>query len=132
MSLKIRVITPERIVWNTSADAVMLPSISGQLGILTNHTPLITSLDIGVLRLKLGETWKPIIILGGFAEVEDDEVTVLVNGVEEVTSGDVNLAKSALEQASKQLENATTDKEKIEASQNLKRVTARVLALTYL
>jgi len=110
----------------------MLPSISGQLGILTNHTPLITSLDIGVLRLKLGETWKPIIILGGFAEVEDDEVTVLVNGVEEVTSGDVNLAKSALEQASKQLENATTDKEKIEASQNLKRVTARVLALTYL
>jgi F0F1-type ATP synthase epsilon subunit len=37
-----------------------------------------------------------------------------------------------LEQASKQLENATTDKEKIEASQNLKRVTARVLALTYL
>jgi len=132
MSLKIRVITPERIVWNTSADAVMLPSISGQLGILTNHTPLITSLDICVLRLKLGETWKPIIILGGFAEVEDDEVTVLVNGVEEVTSGDVNLAKSALEQASKQLENATTDKEKIEASQNLKRVTARVLALTYL
>lgn len=132
MSLKIRVITPERIVWNTSADAVMLPSISGQLGILTSHAPLITSLDIGVLRLKLGETWKPIIVLGGFAEVEDDEVTVLVNGVEEVISGDVNLAKSALEQASKQLENATTDKEKIQASLNLKRVTARVLALTYL
>jgi F-type H+-transporting ATPase subunit epsilon len=132
MSLKIRVITPERIVWNTSADAVMLPSISGQLGILTSHTPLITSLDIGVLRVKLGETWKPIIVLGGFAEVEDDEVTVLVNGVEEVTSGDANLAKSELEQASKQLDNATTDKEKIEASQNLKRVAARILALTYL
>jgi F-type H+-transporting ATPase subunit epsilon len=132
MSLKIRVITPERIVWNTSADAVMLPSISGQLGILSSHAPLITSLDIGVLRLKLGETWKPIIVLGGFAEVENDEITVLVNGVEEVSSGDANLAKSALEEASKQLENATTDKEKIEASQNLKRVTARVLALTYL
>lgn len=132
MSLKIRVITPERIVWNTSADAVMLPSISGQLGILSSHAPLITSLDIGVLRLKLGETWKPIIVLGGFAEVEDDEITVLVNGVEEVISRDANLAKSALEEASQQLENATTDKEKIEASQNLKRVTARVLALTYL
>ena len=92
MSLKIRVITPERIVWNTSADVFMLPSISGQLGILSSHAPLITSLDIGVLRLKLGETWKPIIVLGGFAEVENDEITVLVNGVEEVSSGDANLA----------------------------------------
>ena len=56
MSLKIRVITPDRIVWNTSADEVILPSTSGNLGILTSHVPLITSLDIGILRIKSGAT----------------------------------------------------------------------------
>jgi F-type H+-transporting ATPase subunit epsilon len=121
MSLKIRVITPDRIVWNTSGDEVVLPSTTGQLGILTSHIPLMTSLEIGTLRVKVGENWKPIIVLGGFAEVLDDEITVLVNGVEEVIDGDLITAKSALEKAAMQLENAQTDKEKIEASQNLKR-----------
>jgi|TARA_B110000971_G_scaffold65087_1_gene66655 F-type H+-transporting ATPase subunit epsilon len=132
MSLKIRVITPDRIVWNTSGDEVVLPSTTGQLGILTSHIPLMTSLEIGTLRVKVGENWKPIIVLGGFAEVLDDEITVLVNGVEEVIDGDLITAKSALEKAAMQLENAQTDKEKIEASQNLKRVAARAQAITYL
>jgi F-type H+-transporting ATPase subunit epsilon len=132
MSLKIRVITPDRVVWNTSADEVVLPCTAGQLGILAKHATLITTLEIGVLRIKSGDTWKPIVVFGGFAEVDDDKVTILVNGVEEVTSNDLALAKSALEKASEQLDSAQTDKEKIEASQNLKRVSARVNAITYL
>jgi F-type H+-transporting ATPase subunit epsilon len=132
MSLKIRVITPDRIVWNTSADEVVLPSTSGNIGILTSHVPLITSLDIGILRIKSGTNWTPIVVLGGFAEIEDDEVTVLVNGVDEVKSEDINLAKSQLEQASSKLENAQTDKEKIEASVNLKRVSSRIKAMAFL
>ena len=72
------------------------------------------------------------ILLGGFAEVEDNEITILVNGVEEVNEGDLAAAKSELEKASIELENAQTDKEKIEASQKLKKVSARVQALTFL
>jgi F-type H+-transporting ATPase subunit epsilon len=132
MSLKIRVITPDRVVWNTSADEVVLPCTAGQLGILAKHATLITTLEIGVLRIKSGDTWKPIVVFGGFAEVDDDKVTILVNGVEEVTSNDLALAKSALEKASEQLDSAQTDQEKIEASQNLKRVSARVNAITFL
>ena len=132
MSLKIRVITPDRIVWNTSADEVILPSTSGNLGILTSHVPLITSLDIGILRIKSGANWTPIVVLGWFAEVEDNEVTVLVNGVDEVASEDIDLAKAELEQASSKLENAQTDKEKIEASINLKRVSSRIKAMAFL
>jgi F-type H+-transporting ATPase subunit epsilon len=67
-----------------------------------------------------------------FPEVENNEVTILVNGVEEVNDGDLTAAKSELEKASIALENAETDKEKIEASQNLKKVSARVQALTFL
>lgn len=131
MSLKIRVITPDRIVWNTSADEVVLPGLTGQLGILSNHVPLITSLDIGVLRLRTEGAWKPLVVFGGFAQVEGDEVTVVVNGVEDVTLTDLESAKSTLEEASLQLETAETDKEKIEASQNVKRATARVRALVF-
>ena len=82
--------------------------------------------------MKLENNWKPIILLGGFAEVENNEVTILVNGVEEVNEGDLTAAKSELEKASIELENAQTDKEKIEASQKLKKVSARVQALTFL
>ena len=71
MSLKIRVITPDKIVWNTPAEEVVLPSTTGQLGILDNHAPLITALEIGVLRVKLENNWKPMILLGGFAEEDD-------------------------------------------------------------
>merc|ERR1712100_305981 len=123
---------PDKIVWNTPAEEVILPSTTGQLGILSSHAPLITALEIGVLRVKLEDSWKPMVLLGGFAEVENDEITILVNGVEEVAAGDLAAAKSALEAASETLENAATDKEKIEASQNLKRVSARVQALTFL
>ena len=132
MSLKIRVITPDRIVWNTSADEVVLPGLTGQLGILTNHVPLITSLDIGVLRVRVDGAWKPLVVFGGFAQVEGDEVTVVVNGVEDVSLTDLQSAKSTLEEASLQLENAQTDKEKIEASINLKRVSSRIKAMAFL
>lgn len=132
MSLQVRIITPDRIVWNTSAEEVVLPSTTGQLGILVNHTPLITAIEVGVLRVKIDKNWTPMVLLGGFAEIEDNQVTILVNGVEEVTDGDLTAARSELEQASIALESAQTDKEKIEASQNLKKVSARVQALTFL
>ena len=103
MTVKIIVITPERIVWNTTADEVILPGLEGQIGILTNHAPLITALEIGVLRLKLGDTKKALILLGGFAEVEDNEITVLVNGVEEITDIDLPAARAALATAMEEL-----------------------------
>nr|YP_009675030.1 ATP synthase CF1 epsilon subunit [Rhizochromulina marina]QDH81881.1 ATP synthase CF1 epsilon subunit [Rhizochromulina marina] len=132
MSLTIRVITPDKIVWNTTAEEAILPSTTGQLGILTSHASLITALEIGVLRIRVDNNWTPMVLLGGFAEVENDEVTVLVNGVEEIKEGDINAARAELEKASLILENAKTDREKIDASQNLKRISARVQALTFL
>jgi len=133
MSLTVKVITPDKVVWNMTAKEAILPSTTGQLGILTNHASLITALEIGVLRIRTEENWMPIILLGGFAEVEDDVITVLVNGVEELKDKDnMDEVRDELERASLRLENAETDKEKIEASQNLKRISAKVQALTFL
>jgi len=132
MSLTIRVITPDRVVWNTTTDEAIIPSATGQLGILKNHASLVTTLDIGVLRIRTNDKWTPLIVLGGFAEVLSDNITVLVNGVEEITSGDIVKTKAELEEASTSLENATTDREKIAISEEVKRLSARIIALSYL
>jgi F-type H+-transporting ATPase subunit epsilon len=92
MSLSVRVITPEKVFLTSDTDQVVLPSITGGVGILKGHAPLVTILEAGVLRYKNNGSWTPAVLYGGFAEVDDDQVTVLVNGAEEVVEGN-NLAE---------------------------------------
>jgi|TARA_B100000768_G_scaffold181983_1_gene208012 F-type H+-transporting ATPase subunit epsilon len=132
MTINIRVITPDRIVCSTTAEEIILPSTTGQLGILDGHAPLITALDIGVLRIKMDQKWTPMILFGGFAEIDQDQITILVNDVEEAASLKLDEVTVALEQATLAVENAETNREKIEASQNLKKASARVQAATFL
>ena len=132
MTINIRVITPDRIVCSTTAEEIILPSTTGQLGILDGHAPLITALDIGVLRIKMDQKWTPMILFGGFAEIDQDQITILVNDVEEAASLKLEEVTVALEQATLAVENAETNREKIEASQNLKKASARVQAATFL
>ena len=132
MTINIRVITPDRIVCSTTAEEIILPSTTGQLGILDGHAPLITALDIGVLRIKMDQKWTPMILFGGFAEIDQDQITILVNDVEEAASLKLDEVTLALEQATLAVENAETNREKIEASQNLKKASARVQAATFL
>ncbi len=132
MTLNIRVITPDRVVCTTTAEEIILPSITGQLGILNGHAPLITALDIGILRIKTNQKWTPMILFGGFAEVDQDQITILVNGVEEATDLNLSEVTIALEKATVAMENAKTNREKIEASQNLKKASARIQAITFL
>jgi F-type H+-transporting ATPase subunit epsilon len=132
MTINIRVITPDRIVCSAIAEEIILPSTTGQLGILDGHAPLITALDIGVLRIKTDQKWTPIILFGGFAEVDQNQITILVNGVEEAEDLKLNDATIELDNATLALDNASTNKEKIEASQNLKKASARLQAATFL
>lgn len=130
MTINIRIIAPDRTVWDADAEEVILPSSTGQLGILTGHIPLLTALDIGVMRVRVDKDWIPIVLLGGFAEVENDIITILVNGVEEASEIDLKKAENDLEQANLMLAQAETKKEKIEATQNIRKARARVQAAT--
>jgi len=132
MTLQIRVIAPDTIVWDAEAEEIILPSSTGQLGILTGHIPLLTALDVGVMRVRIKKEWKPIILLGGFAEVENNNITILVNGAEEVEEVNTEEAKNSLERATTLVEEATTNKEKIEAIQLLRKAKARIQAATIL
>ena len=73
MSLNVRVITPDKVVWDADTEELILPSSTGQLGILTDHAPLLTALDIGVMRLKTGTNWTSIVLMEGFAEIENND-----------------------------------------------------------
>lgn len=132
MSLNIRVIAPDGLIWDTTAEGIVLPSLTGQLGILTGHAPLITSLEIGILRIKVNSKWTPIIVLGGFAVIMNDEVQVLISGVEEVIKEDYSKAKDILSKAKKDLDLAKTTKEIIDASQELKIASAKVKAFKFI
>nr|YP_009313715.1 ATP synthase CF1 subunit epsilon [Helminthocladia australis]SCW21969.1 ATP synthase CF1 subunit epsilon [Helminthocladia australis] len=129
MTLNIRVIAPDRTVWDANAEEVILPSSTGQLGILTGHIPLLTALDIGVMRVRIDKEWIPIVLLGGFAEVENNKITILVNGAEEASDIDAELAQRNLDDASNILAEASSSKAKIEATQNIRKARARLQAV---
>lgn len=132
MTLTLRVLAPDQSVFDGTADEVILPSISGQVGILTGHVSLLTALDSGVLRVREGSTWSSIALMGGFAEVEANEVTVLVNAAELGSSIDPAAAEKAFEAA--QLAVAALDGQpaspaKVKAQQTLSQAKARVAAV---
>jgi len=129
MSLNVRVITPNKVVWDAMVDELILPSSTGQIGILKDHAPLLTALDIGVMRLKTEAGWVSIVLMEGFAEVERNKVTILCNGAEEGSSIDLKTAQEELERVTLLVDEAKTKKYKIEATIELRKSKARVQAV---
>ena len=132
MVMNIRVLTPDRVICSTTADEVILPGLTDQVGVLDGHATLITALDTGLLRIKLADKWTPIILCGGLAEVDCNRVTVLVNDVEELVAVELNEATKELEKATSAIENAETSKARLDASVELKKATARLEGINYL
>jgi F-type H+-transporting ATPase subunit epsilon len=132
MTLTIRVISPAETLVDVSAEEVILPSTTGQLGILTDHIPLLTALDIGVLRYRSNNQWQAIAVNGGFAEVEDNEVTVLVKSATAAKDLDPEAVRQELVAAEQKLAAiGDGDKQaKILAEQAVKTARAKLQALT--
>ena len=132
MVINIRVLTPDRVICSTTADEIVLPGLTGQVGVLEGHAALITALDTGLLRIKSKDKWTPIILCGGLAEIDQNQVTVLVNDVEELTDIELNKATEALEHATLAVERSKTSKARLDASLELKKSIARLEAINYL
>jgi F-type H+-transporting ATPase subunit epsilon len=131
MTLTLRVLAPDQSIYDGTADEVILPSASGQMGILTGHVSMLTALDSGVLRVRDGGSWSSIAVMGGFAEVEDNAVTVLVNAAELGSSIDASAAQSAFEaaqQAAAGFDGQPASPDKVKAQQSLAQARARLQA----
>ena len=136
MIMDIRVLTPDRVICTTTANEIILPGVTGQVGVLDGHAALVTALDTGLLRIKLDEAWTPIILCGGLAEIDRNRVTVLVNDVEEFVDVELRQATQQLEEATVAatvaIEKAENSKDRLDASLELKKANARVQGLNYL
>ena len=127
MSLTLRVLAPDQSVFDDTADEIILPSTTGLLGVLPGHISMVTAIDFGVLRVLKNGTWDSIALTGGFAEVESNEVTVLVNKAEMGKNIDSAKAEAELEQAKNklsQIQDKNTSPEKIKAKEALNKATA--------
>ena len=131
MALSVKVITPDQTVWDDSVEEVVLPSTTGQLGILSGHAPLLTALEVGVLRVRPDREWKNIALMGGFAEVENDEIKILVNGAEMGDNIDRDAAQTAYQEAQSRFDKVGSSEdrqEKIQAENSMKKARARLQA----
>ena len=98
--LNLEVVTPHRTVLVEDVDSVTLPGIEGELGILPEHIPLLTTLDTGIMSYKnsSGKT-QAIAVHWGYAQVEGNSVRVLAELAETADEIDIERAKDAEKKA---------------------------------
>nr|YP_010447312.1 ATP synthase CF1 epsilon subunit [Halimeda opuntia]UTN43232.1 ATP synthase CF1 epsilon subunit [Halimeda opuntia] len=125
MTLQFSIITPDRIFLNDEAEEIILPTNTGQMGVLKGHAPLITALDIGVFLYRSQKKWTPLALMGGFALILRDNITLLVNEAESSSTIDLAVSKAELASARQQYLQATNPKQKVSANFALKRAQAR-------
>ena len=104
MPIQLEIVTPERLAFDDEVDAVTLPGIQGELGVLPNHAPLVTTLGVGELRIRKGGDVETFAIAGGFLQVRPDKVVVMAEMADMASEIDLEKAAEARRQAEKALE----------------------------
>ena len=99
MPIQCDIVTQERMVFSGQVDAVNLPGTEGRMGILPNHSPLLTALDFGEVIVRTAGREEYVAIVGGFVEVQPDHVTILADSAEQADEIDVERAERARQQA---------------------------------
>jgi F-type H+-transporting ATPase subunit epsilon len=106
MPLQLEIVTPERRAFTDEVDMVVVPGIEGQLGILPHHTPLISALGTGELKIKQHGSEQVMLISGGFVEVRPDKVVIMADVAEHSDEIDEARAVEARRRAEAELEQA--------------------------
>lgn len=125
-SLKLDVVSAERVVYSDDVDAVIAPGVAGQLGILPYHTPLMTTLQVGELLVRKDGEEFILAISGGFLEVRPDRVIVLADAAERAEDIDINRAEEAKQRAEEQLRRRTPGIDVAQAEAALRRSMVRL------
>jgi F-type H+-transporting ATPase subunit epsilon len=108
-TFQLEIVTPVRLLVNDTAEEAQIPGLSGYLGILPGHAPLITELAVGVIIYKSNGTTHTLSVAWGFAEVLPDKVTILAETAERPQEIDVERAEKAKERAEERLKSSDPD-----------------------
>ena len=125
MRLQICILTPDRIFRNEEVEELIFSTSTGQIGVLRGHAQLITALDIGPIILRKTSSWSSCALMGGFALVKGNRVTILVNEAVSSSSVKKKEAEHTLEEATDHMNRVTGEKAIVEATFAFKRARAR-------
>ncbi|KAJ0084322.1 hypothetical protein Patl1_29674 [Pistacia atlantica] len=117
---------PEQAFYLVEVKEIILSTNSGQIGVLPNHAPIATAVDIGILRIRFNDQWLTMALMGGFARIGNNEITILVNDAEKSSDIDPQEAQQTLEIAEANLRKAESKRQTIEANLSLRRARTRV------
>jgi F-type H+-transporting ATPase subunit epsilon len=104
MRLLLEIVTPERLAYSDMVDAVNLPGIEGELGVLPHHAPLVSMLGVGELRIRKAGVEESFAIVGGFLQVRPDKVVVMAETADMASEIDLEKALQAKREAEQALE----------------------------
>lgn len=112
------IVTAEGLLYQGDIEMLVAPSVDGELGILTNHHPLVTKLGPGAMRVvKTDKTEQTLFVNGGYLEVLNNKATILADAAENIDAIQTDQARAAREKAAQMLKHAKddVDREKLEA-----------------
>ena len=124
--IRLDIVTAERQVYSGEVDVVIARGIEGELAILPHHTPLMTTLQPGELRVKQGGEEFSLAVSGGFLEVRPDRVTILADAAERAEEIDISRAEEAKRRAEEQLDRHATEIDSIRVEAALRRSLVRI------
>jgi F-type H+-transporting ATPase subunit epsilon len=110
--ISLEVVTPKGAVVSEEVDVVTAPGFAGEFGVLANHAPFLSTIKIGTLTYKQGNSAEEMMVSGGFCEVSHNKISFLVESAERGHEIDVNRAMLAKERAEKRLAELVQHKEK--------------------
>ena len=95
----LEIITPTKQFYTGPAQALILPAVDGQMGVYTNHEPVVTAIEPGQLYYQVDEDWEHVVVGAGFAEIKPDCAILLVSTAERPEEIDFNRAQEAKKRA---------------------------------
>ena len=104
--LLLEIVTPQGLVFSEEVDEVTASGSEGEFGILPGHVPFVTTLKIGILSAKVGNTTKYFFVNWGYAEVGAEKVLILADSAELSDEIDIERAKAAMKRAEERLKQA--------------------------
>jgi F-type H+-transporting ATPase subunit epsilon len=125
-TIRLEIVTPEKMVFSEDVDAIQAWGVEGQLGILPHHAPLMTMLQPGDLVIRRGSREDLLTISGGFLEVRPDKVVILADACERAEEIDEARAEEAKRRAQEALKTAATEVDTAAAVASLRRSLARL------
>jgi len=123
--LLLEVVTPEHLLLSKQVDEVIAPGSDGEFGVLPGHAAFLTTLKIGELQYKIGDTWSYMSVLWGYAEVNQTKVTILAEIAEKAEDINVERAAQKVAEAEQRLQTGGLPSDLKEAQISLEKARLR-------